>query len=80
MAEPLIEIVPVNVTKYWQNYTPFEDAGNAADFMIGRSWSDWKLFVNGHLYNWPKNNSTIMLWELEIHIKDCIEMDVAFYG
>lgn len=72
-----IDIQPVNV--HWRIHVcPFISSASAAGFALGRDWSNWQLFINGRLYNWPSRLSRFS--ELIAHIDHCIEMDEAFYG
>lgn len=76
---PLIEIRPVLPT--FATYDrQFVDAGTACDFMIGKKWRDWKLYIRGRLYNWPVDKGSIERYLLKNHIMHCIEIDIAFYG
>ncbi len=76
---PLIEIIPIPVTRYTHNRR-FVDAGTAADFMIGRNWCDWQLWIHSRLYEWPKEHSFLKRRLLINHIIHCIDTDIAFYG
>ena len=77
---PLIEIRPNNAAMPdlydWQ----FIDAGTACDFMIGKKWRGWKLYIYGRLYDWPQNKGGVERHVLKNHIMHCIEIDTAFYG
>jgi len=85
---PLIEIRPVLPTSAAETERrkgdlydrQFVDAGTACDFMIGKKWCGWKLYIRGRLYNWPVDKGSIERYLLKNHIKDCIETDTAFYG
>lgn len=74
-----IDIQPLNV--HWRiHVSPFLNSSSAAGFALGRDWSNWQLFINGRLYNWPSGFSVIHVSELITHIDHCIELDEAFYG
>ena len=85
---PLIEIRPVPPTfaaeaerRRGDLYERrFVDAGTAAEFMIGKDWSNWKLYIRDRLYNWPKEHGLLKRRILTDHIIHCIDTDIAFYG
>ena len=78
---PLIEIRPNNASMPDLYDRQFVDAGTAAEFMLGRDWIDWKLYIHGRLYNWPVIIIQILpLVFLADHIMHCIDTDIAFYG
>ena len=54
----------------------------SASFMSGRNWKNWVLYINGRLYPWPifEYQESISYMKLEKHIKECIELDKAFYA
>lgn len=77
---PLIEIRPNNASIPDLYDRQFVDSGTASDFMLGRDWNDWKLYIHGRLYNWPKQPNILPSVFLADHIMHCIDTDIAFYG
>ena len=69
-----------NHTSFWF----FEDAIEAANFMIARSLYSYTLFINGREYSWVGLNrfttNYAFTGTIEKHIKECIELDKAFYA
>lgn len=69
-----------------QNFTWFfQDAEKAANFMLARRLSWYKLFVNGREYSWlnvwwDASTGWDDIKRIEEHIENCIEIDEAFYG
>jgi len=57
----------------------FVDAGTAADFMIGKNWCDWQLWIHGRKYEWPKEMGSMHYVQLAAHIMHGIDTDIAFY-
>jgi hypothetical protein len=55
-----------------QCYTDSAEA--ALVFMLGRQLSEYILYVNDRIYDWPKDPTTV-----ESHLKYCREMDDTFY-
>jgi hypothetical protein len=55
-----------------QIYT--NDPNSVLVFMLGRRLSEYVLYVNDRIYDWPKNPTTILE-----HVKHCLEIDNAFY-
>ncbi len=74
----LIEIVPLEGS-YDASALNTCNTNNAASFMIGRHWRTWELYINGRSYPWPKEKDPVETYELREHIKECIELDKAFY-
>ena len=78
---PLIEIRPNNASIPDLYDRQFVDSGTAAaEFMIGKDWSNWKLYIRGRFYNWPKEHGLLKRRILVNHIIHCIDTDIAFYG
>lgn len=76
---PLIEIIPVALSRHIHD-RQFVDASTACDFMIGKKWRGWKLYIHGRLYDWPQNKGGVERHVLKNHIMYCIDTDIAFYG
>ena len=68
-----------NHTNFWF----FEDAIEAARFMLARSLCGYTLFINDREYPWVGMNrfttNYTFTGTIEKHIKECIELDKAFY-
>lgn len=76
----LIELIPVAPRRGDLYERQFVDAGTAAEFMIGKHWSNWVLYIRGRKYDWPKEHGLIKRRLLMEHIIYCIDTDIAFYG
>jgi hypothetical protein len=76
----LIEIRPVVPRRGNLYERQFVDAGTAAEFMIGKDWSGWKLYIRGRFYNWPTEHGLLIRRIITDHIIHCLELDEAFYG
>ena len=77
---PLIEIRPNNAAMPDLYDRQFIDAVLTAEFMIGKHWGNWVLYIRGRKYDWPKEHGLLKRRLLVDHIEHCLELDEAFYG
>lgn len=74
-------------SNYWFPHT-FHSVEGIVDFIIGRNRNNWGLYINGRSYAWPKEadsrnvfiNCSGNFYLLTEHIRQCVELDEAFYG
>ena len=57
-----------------QCYTDYPET--VATFMWGRQLSEYYLWINDRIYDWPKGGTTDTI---EAHLKHALEIDNAFY-
>ena len=71
-------IIPVEYTvRHERGYC--NTAEDAARFVAPKHVPHWKLYINGRLYDWPKDQPGNRHEVLRKHIEYCLDLDESFY-